>query len=56
MIKREELLKEQHQLNVLFSAWMEDKKKHEVVTYQKDNGDIVKHYPNGEEKVIVYAE
>ncbi|MDP8163046.1 hypothetical protein QJU89_08560 [Pasteurella skyensis] len=55
MKTREELLAKQHQLNVLFSAFIEEKKKHEVLTFGKKDGRIVEHYPNGTIKVVGYA-
>lgn len=55
MTKREELLEQQRRLHVVFEAWMNDKKQREVLTYRRDNGDLIEHYPNGEEKVIEYA-
>ena len=56
MTKREEILAKQRQLNVLFSAWMAEKKQHEIVTFRRENGDLVEHYPNGTERVISHAE
>lgn len=55
MTKREEILKKQRELDVLFTAWMNEKKKHEVLTFQRRNGNIVRHYPDGHEEVIRYA-
>lgn len=55
MTKREELLEKQRQLHVVFNAWMADKKQREVVVYQRENGDLIRHYPDGKEKVIKYA-
>lgn len=55
MQTREELLEQQRRLHVVFKAWMNDKKQREVLTYRRDNGDLIEHYPNGEEKVIEYA-
>lgn len=52
---KEEILAKQRQLDILFMAWMEEKKKHEILTFQRKNGDIIQHYPNGEVKVIQYA-
>ncbi|WP_168353682.1 hypothetical protein [Rodentibacter caecimuris] len=54
MIK-EEILAQQRQLKLLFSVWMKEKMKHEVVTFQKRNGTIVEHYPDGSEKIVGYA-
>ena len=56
MTKLEEILAKQRQLKVLFSAWMEEKKQHEIVTFRRENGDLVEHYPNGTERVISHAE
>lgn len=56
MTSREELLKKQRELDILFTAWFEEKKKHEVLTYRRENGDLIQHYPDGTEKVIQYAE
>ncbi|ACA32470.1 hypothetical protein [Histophilus somni] len=56
MTSREELLKKQRELDILFTAWFEEKKKHEVLTYRRENGDLIQHYPDGTEKVIKYAE
>ena len=56
MTKREEILAKQRQLKVLFSAWMEEKKQHEIVTVRRENGDLVEHYPNGTERVISHSE
>lgn len=55
MTKREELLEKQRQLHVVFNAWMADKKQREVVVYRRENGDLIRHYPDGKEKVIKYA-
>ena len=55
MTKREEILAKQRQLKVLFSAWMAEKKQHEIVTFRRENGDLVEHYPNGTERVISHA-
>lgn len=55
MTKREELLEQQRQLHIVFEAWMNDKKQREMLTFERENGDLVEHYPNGEEKVIRYA-
>ncbi|MDO1509318.1 MULTISPECIES: hypothetical protein [unclassified Neisseria] len=55
MTKREELLEKQRQLHVVFNAWMADKKQREVVVYLRENGDLIRHYPDGKEKVIKYA-
>ena len=41
MTKREEILAKQRQLKVLFSAWMAEKKQHEIVTFRRENGDLV---------------
>lgn len=46
MTKREEILKKQRELDVLFTAWMNEKKKHEVLTFQR---------PDSIEKVIRYT-
>lgn len=56
MTKREEILKKQRELDVLFTAWMNEKKKHEILTYRQENGDLIEHYPNGNIKVIEYAQ
>ncbi|MEG9546333.1 hypothetical protein V6W75_10085 [Mannheimia sp. HC-2023] len=56
MTSREELLKKQRELDILFTAWFEEKKKHEVLTYRRENGDLIQHYPDGTEKVIQYAD
>lgn len=53
--KKEEILAQQKQLKILFSAWMKEKMKHEVITFQKRDGNIVEHYPNGTEKIVGYA-
>lgn len=55
MTDREELLKKQRELDILFTAWFEEKKKHEVLTYRRENGDLIQHYPDGKEKVIEYV-
>ena len=55
MTKREELLEQQRRLHILFKAWMADKKQHEVLTFLNQNGDLVKHYPDGTEKIIKHA-
>ncbi|MDG2917138.1 hypothetical protein P7M46_03825 [Bisgaard Taxon 10/6] len=51
-----EILEKQRQLDSLFSAWFEDKKKHEMVVYRRENGDLIEHYPDGTIKVIEYAQ
>ena len=56
MNKREQILEQQRQLHVLFSAWIADKKQREILTYRKPNGDLIEHYPNDEEKIIEYAQ
>ena len=56
MTKREEILAKQRQLKVLFSAWMAEKTQHEIVTFRRENGDLVEHYPNGTERVSSHAE
>ncbi|HJF73032.1 MAG TPA: hypothetical protein K8W15_02345 [Gallibacterium anatis] len=53
---KEEIIEQQRQLHILFKAWIEDKKKREVLTFQCPNGNIVQHYPDGHEEVIKYAE
>lgn len=55
MTQKEQILEQQRQLHILFKAWMEDKKKREVLTFQRPNGDIVRHYPDGHEEIIEYA-
>mgnify|MGYP000870524304 FL=1 len=52
---KQEILERQKQLKILFSAWMKEKMKHEVITFQKRDGRIVEHYPDGSEKVVGYA-
>ncbi|WP_167377234.1 hypothetical protein [Rodentibacter ratti] len=52
---KEEVLERQRQLHIVFKAWMEDKKKREVLTFRRPNGNIVRHYPDGHEEVIEYA-
>lgn len=52
---KEEILAQQKQLKTLFSAWMKEKMKNEIVVFQKRNGNIVEHYPDGTEKIIGYA-
>lgn len=54
-MSKSEILEYQRQLHIQFKAWMEDKKKREVLTFRRANGDIVEHYPDGTEKVIKYA-
>ncbi|WP_200201974.1 hypothetical protein [Neisseria weaveri] len=55
MTKREELLEQQRRLHIVFNAWMTDKKQHEVVVYRRENGDLIRHHPDGKEEVIKYA-
>lgn len=50
-----EILEKQRQLQIQFKAWMDDKKTREILTFMRPNGNIVKHYPDGTEKVIKYA-
>lgn len=52
---KEEILAQQKHLKILFSAWMKEKMKHEVLTFQKRDGSIVEHYPDGSEKIVGYA-
>ncbi|URL01177.1 hypothetical protein L4F92_07820 [Avibacterium sp. 21-595] len=52
---KEEIIEQQRQLAIRFKPWMEDKKKREILTFQRPNGDIVDHYPDGREEVIKYA-
>ena len=52
---KDEILAQQKQLKILFSAWMKEKMSHEVVTFQKRDGNIVEHYPDGSEKIVGYA-
>ncbi|QQF78362.1 hypothetical protein [Histophilus somni] len=47
MTSREELLKKQRERDILFTAWFEEKKKYEVLTYRRENGDLIQHYPDG---------
>lgn len=56
MTKREELLKKQKELDILFTAWMNEKKKNEMVTYRQKNGDLIEHYPDGSVRVVEYAQ
>ncbi len=53
---KDELLKKHNNMLILWKAWMDEKKKHEVLTFQRPNGNIVQHYPDGTEIVIKYAE
>ena len=55
MTKREEFLEQQRRMHILFTAWMNDKKTREVLTYRRENGDLIEHHPDGSEKVIEYA-
>ncbi|MGX2974021.1 hypothetical protein ACWIUH_02840 [Ursidibacter arcticus] len=55
MTKQEAIAEHQRQLHIQFKAWMDDKKKREVLTFQRQNGNIVEHYPDGREIVIKYA-
>lgn len=50
-----QIKEQQRQLHILFKAWMDDKKTREVLTFQRANGDIVDHYPDGTEVVVKYA-
>ncbi|MGR6647661.1 hypothetical protein ACU6T4_01245 [Avibacterium paragallinarum] len=52
---KEEIIEQQWQLAIRFKPWMEDKKKREILTFQRPNGNIVRHYPDGHEEVIEYA-
>lgn len=56
MTSREELLK--NNVNWIFSLQhgLKKRKKHEVLTYRRENGDLIQHYPDGTEKVIEYAQ
>lgn len=54
MTEREKIIQQQKQLKVLFSAWMKEKMNHEVITFQKRDGRIVEHYPDGTEKIVAY--
>lgn len=49
---REEVLKKNQAMLVLFDAWMTEIKKQEIVTYRQKNGDLIRHYPNGTTQVI----
>lgn len=49
MTKKEAIAEHQRQLHIQFKAWMDDKKKREVLTFQRPNGNIVEHYPDGRE-------
>ncbi|MGR3806863.1 hypothetical protein SAMN05660772_01064 [Pasteurella testudinis DSM 23072] len=51
----QQIAEHQRQLHIQFKAWMDDKKKREVLTFQRANGNIVRHYPDGREEVIEYA-
>lgn len=55
MTKLEQIAEQQRQLHIQFKAWMDDKKKREVLTFQRANRNIVKHYPDGREEIIEYA-
>ena len=52
MTSKEELLRKQQELDILFTAWFEEKKKHEVLTYRRENGNLIHHYPDGREEII----
>ncbi|AFU20224.1 hypothetical protein [Actinobacillus suis] len=56
MTKIEQIKEQQRQLQIQFKAWMDDKKKREVLTFQRPNGNIVRHYPDGHEEVIKHAD
>lgn len=51
----QQIAEHQRQLHIQFKAWMDDKKKREVLTFKRPNGNIVDHYPDGTEVVIEYA-
>ncbi|AGO17112.1 hypothetical protein P9J82_10275 [Glaesserella parasuis] len=53
---KDEILQKQKELDVLFSAWIAEKKKKEVLTYRRENGDLIEHHPNGFIRVIEYAQ
>lgn len=55
MTKIEQIKEHQRQLQIQFRAWMDDKKKREVLTFMRPNGNIVRHYPDGHEEIIEYA-
>ncbi|SUT88035.1 Uncharacterised protein [Actinobacillus ureae] len=55
MTKIEQIREQQRQLQIQFKAWMDDKKKREVLTFHRPNGNIVRHYPDGSEKIVGYA-
>lgn len=52
MTRHEQILEQQRQMSVLFEAWISDKEKREVLTYRKENGDLIRHHPDGREEVI----
>ncbi len=56
MTKIEQIREQQRQLQIQFKAWMDDKKKREVLTYRRENGDLIEHHPNGFIRVIEYAQ
>lgn len=55
MQTREQILEQHRKMQILFQAWISDKEKREVLTYRRENGDLIEHYPNGEIKVLEYA-
>ncbi|WP_303818437.1 hypothetical protein [Actinobacillus minor] len=53
--KRQQIKNQQKELQLLFSAWMNEKKKHEVLTFADKDGNLVEHYPDGSKQVVLHA-
>lgn len=56
MDKLDELKRKQKRLETLFSALIQEKKKHEILTFGLKDGRIVKHYPDGKIETVGHAE
>lgn len=46
---------QQQELEVLFAALMNEKKKRDVISFEDEKGNIVEHYPDGTVKVLYCA-
>ncbi|ASK26770.1 hypothetical protein [Neisseria chenwenguii] len=46
----------QVELEAAFAAWIAEKSKYEILAFADEQGNIVRHYPDGYAEVIVYAD
>lgn len=51
----QEIQTQQRELEALFAAFMNEKKKRDVISFEDEKGNIVERYPDGTIKVLHYA-